>query len=76
MKKYHTYIIKYEFRRTSNKCLVFFYTHGRGALYSNLHTYDFGDAAPSVDNSPGHCSDLYVILLFEGGGGGGGGEIL
>ena len=27
----------------------------RGALYSNLHTYDFGDAAPSVDNySPGH----------------------
>ena len=41
----------------------------RGALYSNLHTYDFGDAAPSVDNSPGTGGDLYVILLFEGGGG-------
>ena len=30
----------------------FFWILYRGALYSNLHTNDFGDAAPSVDNSP------------------------
>ena len=40
----------------------------RGALnlYSNLHTYDFGDAAPSVDNSPGHC---HPFVRGKGGGG-------
>ena len=28
--------------------------------------YDFGDAAPSVDNSPGHWRRSLYILLFEG----------
>ena len=54
----------------------------RGALYSNLHTYDFGDgdAAPSVDNSPGHWRRSLCHPFVRGGGGGGslsiGGEVL
>ena len=45
----------------------------RGALYSNLHTYDFGDAAPSVDNSPGHWRRSLRHPFVRGKGGGGGG---
>ena len=41
----------------------------RGALHSNLHTYDFGDAAPSVDNNPGHWRRS-LRHSFVGGGGG------
>ena len=48
----------------------------RGALeaYFNVHTYDFGDAAPSVDNSPGHWrrSLHHPFVRGKGGGGGGG----
>ena len=47
----------------------------RGALnlYSNLHTYDFGDgdAAPSVDNSPGHWRRSLRHPLVQGKGEGG-----
>ena len=43
----------------------------RGALYSNLHTYDFGDnAAPSVDNSPGHWRRSLRHPFVRGKGGG------
>ena len=48
----------------------------RGALYSNLHTYDFGDAAPSVDNSPGHWRRSLRHPFVRGGGGAGGGGVL
>ena len=38
-------------------------------IYSNLH--DFGDAAPSVDNSPGHWRrSLHHPLVWGKGGGG------
>ena len=42
----------------------------RGALYSNLHTYDFGDAAPSVANSPGHWRRSLRHPFVRGKGGG------
>ena len=42
----------------------------RGALYSNL--YDFGDAAPSVDSSPGHWRRSLRHPFVRGKGGGGG----
>ena len=41
----------------------------RGALYSNLQ-YDFGDAAPSVDNSPGHWQRSLHHHFVRGKGGG------
>ena len=49
----------------------------RGALwaYFNLHTYDFGDAAPSVHNSLGHWRRS-LRHPFVRGKGGGGGEVL
>ena len=47
----------------------------RGALYSNLHKHDFVDAAPSVDNSPGHWR-LSLRHPCSRGKGGGGGEVL
>ena len=50
----------------------FFQMLYRGALYSNLHTYDFGDAAPSVDNSPGHWRHSLATSSFCSRGGGGG----
>ena len=33
MKKNHTYIVNYKFRRTSNKCLLFFDTHGISCIH-------------------------------------------
>ena len=47
----------------------------RGALYSNLHTHDFVDAAPSVDNSLGHWQ-LSLRHPFVRGKSGGGGGVL
>ena len=44
-----------------------------GALYCNLRTYDFGDSAPSVDNSPGHWRRSLRHPFVRGKGGGGGG---
>ena len=42
----------------------------RGALYSNLHTHDFVDAALRVDNSLGHwqLSLHYPFVRGKGGG--------
>ena len=41
---------------------------GGGGWVQFSRTHCFGDAAPSLDNSPGATSgDLYVILLFQGG---------